>query len=97
MICQKTEDEIKSNKQTALIVILISFMCAQLFSIGSWFLNSTEGIVNKCWDVNNVTVADFSVQMDVSKKMWEHYLIEVTNKKGMILPFDKYICKELQS
>ena len=56
-----------------------------------YFLRTTASINYKLWDINTVTAADFTIEIDIPEIIWKKWI-----KRGMKLSFKEYLREQLQ-
>lgn len=71
----------------ALVVIFICTICTILYLLSIYYLRSTSNVDFKVWDIDTITVADYSIMVKITSRMWAHYQ-RLNGKEG---PFDEYI------
>lgn len=52
------------------------------FMLFIWYLQKSQGIDFLENDMNTITASDFTVEMDITRDMWQHYLEQYYEPKG---------------
>lgn len=56
------------------MAILVCVIGTSIFLLAIHYLKSTTEMLNKEWDVDTVTAADYTVVMDISQGMFDQYM-----------------------
>ena len=68
--CTKPPEELKKHHQIALYSVITFIIICNLFILRMDAFEKTIHLDAKQWDVNNCTATDFSIQMNITEKMW---------------------------
>ncbi len=90
--CLQDEDDLVTKRREALIVVSISVFVALLFLLAIYYNEKTCMLDYKLWDVDTVTVGDFTVETAISRRMWEEFQPQTENK---IADFEKHLREEV--
>lgn len=62
------------KRREALVVVSLGIFICLLFLCAIYYLYETSRLEYKTWDVNTVTAADFTVELNITKNMWDTYV-----------------------
>lgn len=68
----KQPDTLRKQRIALGIVCIGVFICL-LFLLSLYYLQQTSRLDYKLWDINTVTVADFTAETYITQRMWEEF------------------------
>ena len=69
------DDEMKSETYLILCKAVVTVLfCALLYSLLIGYMQKTADLDKTLYDVKNITASDFTVELDITEKMYEDYL-----------------------
>ena len=71
--CIQDDDQLVSKRRQALVVVSISVFIALLYLLAIYYNEKTSILDYKLWDVDTVTVGDFTVETAISRRMWDEF------------------------
>lgn len=71
--CLVEDSYSQGQKVKAMVVIFICTLCTILYLLTIYWLRSTSNLEFKVWDIDTITVADYSIMVKITPAMWSHY------------------------
>jgi len=59
-----------------LLVVFFGIFAAIVFMIVIFYMKKTSEMDYKLWDLSTVTASDFTVELNVTKTMWETFKLQ---------------------
>ncbi|CDW71360.1 UNKNOWN [Stylonychia lemnae] len=97
--CTFHKGELQKRRIQGLIVGCIGIFISLFFLVYVDYLNGIFKNLYIEWDVNTVTAGDYSVELDISEKMWKNFIEKIYNpnyKSTKLYQFKKYLIKQLE-
>jgi hypothetical protein len=66
MTCEQKDADVSTKRVLGLAVSCIMVAICLIFWIANYYLSRTSDLLYKTWDVNTTTVADFTVEYEIS-------------------------------
>jgi len=68
------QDDTLKKKREAVGIISIGFFICCLYLLSLYYQQQASRLEYKLWDVNTVTVADFTTETLITQRMWDEFL-----------------------
>jgi len=88
--CELDDLAIKRNHEVAIFIVFIGIIMTLFYLQVLNYLEKVAKVDYKIWDLNTCTVADYSVELQLTEQVWQTYLHKKKNGEET-RPFDKFI------
>ena len=61
------------NQKVALLATTTGIVCSLIFAYTVYYLRYSAQLNFKEWDMDTVTTADFTVQINITEKIWKKW------------------------
>lgn len=103
--CEQSEADMHDKYNTIAKTTAIIMFVAFSFILFIWYLQKSQGIDQLENDMNTITASDFTVELDISRSMWDYFEKQLWETKGINLkeedgePYSKalYLKKHLKT
>ena len=78
------------------MIVLIATIYTLMYHHTLYYLIQVQSLEFKLWDSQNTTVSDFTIELNITHKMWNTYQKLYKQKKGKIDTLEHFITKEFE-
>lgn len=72
--CTFSDEQLKTQQKLGLYITITGVICCLLYKFSVYWLTINLDLDLKVWDISTVTVADFSVQVEIPQTLWEKWI-----------------------
>jgi len=99
MPCDFTSQELSVRRVEGLLIASMGVFICLFFVVYLDYLRNIFKNLNIEWDVKTITAGDYSVELDISQKMWDNFLKDVYKPElaaTKLVQFRKYLEHKLE-
>lgn len=99
--CLETSENLLEKRKIGLFISCFFIFVAMFFWVINYYMSVTQDLDFKVWDVNSVTVGDFTVYWNISPDQWRFYRENISkdaeDERSDIEKFTAWLTNEMET
>jgi hypothetical protein len=74
--CKMNDQEVRNMRRIGVVIAVVFLIVAAFFNLMMQYQLNMSNLLYAKWDLDTITITDYSVEMKITKDMWKQYVID---------------------